>query len=257
MCLSVKAGRAGGPSRFTVRGATGKARGFAATGTGPALSFDDASGRTARHLAEAPPGQGTQAQPLLPLALPRAGRQASERQEAQGQDPQALARARYRVSRPRDKGYETSMSKLGAVLCVLSALIVPAAAQAAQPPPGADISPNLDYVERVPSSDMIVEGKLDKVRGNQVLLTTGRYGFKTYDVSDPRAPEGAWTPSSPTASWARTATGRTRTWSSTSAASSSSARSTRATTTWTRPAARASARRAPRTGCRAVAAAST
>jgi len=47
MCLSVKAGRIGGPSRFTVRGATGKASGFAATGTGPALSFDDASSRTA------------------------------------------------------------------------------------------------------------------------------------------------------------------------------------------------------------------
>ena len=55
------------------------------------------------------------------------------------------------------------MNKIRVVLIVLSALIAPAAASAAQPPPGADISPNLDYVERVPSSDMIVEGKLDQV----------------------------------------------------------------------------------------------
>ena len=47
MCLSVKAGRAGGASRFTVRSATGKARGFFAKGTGPAFSFDGDSGRTA------------------------------------------------------------------------------------------------------------------------------------------------------------------------------------------------------------------
>jgi len=47
MCLSVKAGRAGGASRFTVRSATGKARGFFARGTGPAFSFDGDSGRTA------------------------------------------------------------------------------------------------------------------------------------------------------------------------------------------------------------------
>jgi len=80
------------------------------------------------------------------------------------------------------------VSKLGVVLYVLSALIVPAAAQAAQPPPGADISPNLDYVERVPSSDMIVEGKLDRVKGGKVLLTTGRYGFRSYDISDPAHP---------------------------------------------------------------------
>jgi NAD(P)-dependent dehydrogenase (short-subunit alcohol dehydrogenase family) len=36
---------------------------------------------------------------------------------------------------------------------------------------------------------MIVEGKFDRVRGRDVLVTTGRYGFKTYDVSDPTQPE--------------------------------------------------------------------
>lgn len=35
---------------------------------------------------------------------------------------------------------------------------------------------------------MIVEGKLDRVQGKHVLLTTGRYGFRTYDVSDPAHP---------------------------------------------------------------------
>ena len=35
---------------------------------------------------------------------------------------------------------------------------------------------------------MIVEGKLDRVKGSQVLLTTGRYGFRSYDVSDPAHP---------------------------------------------------------------------
>jgi hypothetical protein len=36
---------------------------------------------------------------------------------------------------------------------------------------------------------MIVEGKFDRVRGRDVLVTTGRYGFKTYDVSDPAQPK--------------------------------------------------------------------
>jgi hypothetical protein len=46
MCLSVKAAGGGGPARFSVRGATGKARGFAATGTGPPISFAKGTGRT-------------------------------------------------------------------------------------------------------------------------------------------------------------------------------------------------------------------
>ena len=47
MCVSVKAAGGGGPARFSVRGATGKARGFAATGTGPPISFAQGTGRTA------------------------------------------------------------------------------------------------------------------------------------------------------------------------------------------------------------------
>ena len=71
---------------------------------------------------------------------------------------------------------------------VLALMIVPSAALAAEPPPGADISDSLEYIERVPDSGMIVEGKLDRVGGKHVLLTTGRYGFRSYDVSDPAHP---------------------------------------------------------------------
>ena len=55
---------------------------------------------------------------------------------------------------------------------------MPGAALAAEPPPGADISDSLEYVQQVPNSNMIVEGKLDRVRGDKVLVTTGRFGFK-------------------------------------------------------------------------------
>jgi hypothetical protein len=72
---------------------------------------------------------------------------------------------------------------------VLGALALTATAAAAEPPPGAAISDSLEYVTRVPDSSMIVEGKFDQVGGREVLVTTGRYGFKTYDVSDPTQPK--------------------------------------------------------------------
>jgi hypothetical protein len=56
-------------------------------------------------------------------------------------------------------------------------------------PPGALISASLEYVGRVPDSSMVVEGKFDTVGGRHVLVTTGRFGFRTYDVSDPTAPQ--------------------------------------------------------------------
>ena len=74
------------------------------------------------------------------------------------------------------------------VVVALMLALVPSTALAADPPPGADISDSLEYIEQVPGSGMIVEGKLDRVRGKDVLLTTGRYGFRTYDVSDPAHP---------------------------------------------------------------------
>jgi hypothetical protein len=64
-----------------------------------------------------------------------------------------------------------------------------AVATAAAPPPGAAISDSLQYVARVPDSAAIVEGKFDRVRGRDVLVTTGKYGFRTYDVSDPASPQ--------------------------------------------------------------------
>jgi hypothetical protein len=57
------------------------------------------------------------------------------------------------------------------------------------PPAGAQISDSLAYVARVPDTAGVVEGKFDKVRGREVLILTGRFGFKTLDVSDPTSPQ--------------------------------------------------------------------
>jgi hypothetical protein len=82
------------------------------------------------------------------------------------------------------------MRRLGAAAVVAGALLgAPAAAQAAEPPPGAAISDNLEYVTRVAGANGIVEGKFDRVKGKDVLVVTGRFGFKTYDVSDPGDPQ--------------------------------------------------------------------
>jgi hypothetical protein len=64
-----------------------------------------------------------------------------------------------------------------------------ASASAATPPPGAAISDSLEYIGRVPNSSGIVEGKFDTVAGRDVLVTTGRYGFRTYDVTDDSRPK--------------------------------------------------------------------
>ena len=78
------------------------------------------------------------------------------------------------------------MRVIGLVLLALA--LLPATAIGAEPPPGAVISDSLRYVNRVPDSSMITEGKFDRVGNRSVLVTTGRFGFKTYDVSDPRNP---------------------------------------------------------------------
>ena len=76
------------------------------------------------------------------------------------------------------------------VLAALAgALATGASASAATPPPGAAISDSLEYVGRVPNSSRIVEGKFDTVAGRDVLVTTGRYGFRTYDVTDESNPK--------------------------------------------------------------------
>jgi hypothetical protein len=66
--------------------------------------------------------------------------------------------------------------------------VAAAAAPRAEPPPGAQISASLEYVARVPGTAMVVEGKFDRARGRDVLIVTGRFGFKTLDVSDPTHP---------------------------------------------------------------------
>jgi hypothetical protein len=68
-------------------------------------------------------------------------------------------------------------------------LLVPATALGADPPPGAQISSNLEYVKRVADTGQVVEGKFDTVRGKDVLVISGRFGFKTFDVSDPTNPK--------------------------------------------------------------------
>jgi hypothetical protein len=69
------------------------------------------------------------------------------------------------------------------------ALLVPATATAAPLPPGAVASDNLEYVKWVPDTRLVVEGKFDRVQGTDVLVLTGRFGFKTLDVSDPTNPQ--------------------------------------------------------------------
>ena len=73
-----------------------------------------------------------------------------------------------------------------AAACLLG---LPAIAQAAEPPPGSAMSTNLEYLARVPDAAGITEGKFDRVRGTDVMVITGRFGFKTYDVSDPADPQ--------------------------------------------------------------------
>jgi hypothetical protein len=81
------------------------------------------------------------------------------------------------------------MTGRGAFAAALAALLlIPATATAADPPPGAAISDNLEFVTRVAGAAGLVEGKFDEVRGKKVLVVTGRFGFKTYDVSNPENP---------------------------------------------------------------------
>src|SRR5262245_29102874 len=74
-------------------------------------------------------------------------------------------------------------------LTVLAAALMLAAPAGAAAPPGAQISNNLEYVKWVPDTRAVVEGKFDEVRGKDVLVLTGRFGFKTLDVSDPANPK--------------------------------------------------------------------
>jgi hypothetical protein len=74
------------------------------------------------------------------------------------------------------------------LVCLALAVLVPAGSSAAASlPQGAAISDSLEYLGRVESPGL-VEGKIDRVSGRSILITTGRFGFRTYDVSDPSRP---------------------------------------------------------------------
>ena len=76
------------------------------------------------------------------------------------------------------------------VISVLAALLGAAIpASAATPPPGSQMSESLTYEGRVPGATGIVEGKIDTVGGKKILVTTGIFGFKTYDLTNPTNPQ--------------------------------------------------------------------
>jgi hypothetical protein len=78
------------------------------------------------------------------------------------------------------------MRRAGAIASALVALaLIPATASATDPPPGAQMSSNLEYVKWIQNTKRVVEGKFDK----NLLILTGRFGFKTIDVSDPANPK--------------------------------------------------------------------
>ncbi len=82
------------------------------------------------------------------------------------------------------------MRVIGALAAAAAALLlIPGTALAADPPPGAVKSDNLEYVKWVDGTRLVVEGKFDEVHGRDILVLTGRFGFKTLDVSDPENPE--------------------------------------------------------------------
>jgi hypothetical protein len=74
------------------------------------------------------------------------------------------------------------------VLLLLLLVVLPAAAGAAQAPPGAVLSDNLEYVTRVPGTGTIISANFDRVGGRDVMLASGAWGIKSFDLSDPRNP---------------------------------------------------------------------
>jgi hypothetical protein len=71
---------------------------------------------------------------------------------------------------------------------LLLALALPTAARAADPPAGAAMSDGLEYVTKLPGTETAVDGNFDRVLGRRVMVVTGRFGLRTYDLTDPDAP---------------------------------------------------------------------
>lgn len=85
-----------------------------------------------------------------------------------------------------------------ALLCALTLTLTTtaaASAAAASPPAGAAMSDNLEYVGGI-SDPGTVHGNFDRAGGRNVMLVVGRYGLKSYDLSDPAAPRllDTWLP---------------------------------------------------------------
>ena len=82
------------------------------------------------------------------------------------------------------------MRRRGVFAAAMAALLItPAAAAADELPPGAVKSSNLTYEKWVPDTKQVVEGKFDTVRGTDIMVLSGRFGFKTFDVEDPTNPK--------------------------------------------------------------------
>src|SRR5215470_687960 len=82
------------------------------------------------------------------------------------------------------------MTRRALLVLALTLVLAPTAAAAAppSPPPGAAISDSLEYRGRVPGGG-VVEGKFDQVGGRPVMIVTGTFGFRIYDLRDPDAPK--------------------------------------------------------------------
>jgi hypothetical protein len=96
---------------------------------------------------------------------------------------------RFRRNLDREGNMKRRWASAVAAATAAVVLGAPPGALAAPAPPGAQMSSNLEYVTRVADTAAVVEGKFDEVRGKDILVLTGRFGFKTLDVSDPTNPK--------------------------------------------------------------------
>ena len=120
-------------------------------------------------------------------------------------DPFPLTRATHFCAADRRCGFERTRSRnafcvsAGVRLMMRFGLLVAAvlagvlgigagAAGSPRPPPGAAMSPALEYLARTPDAAGI-EGKFDGAGGRDVLVVTGGIGFGSIDVGDPADPQ--------------------------------------------------------------------
>ena len=121
---------------------------------------------------------------------------------------------------------------LAAAVAILAVAAAPAAAKDKPPTPPAGAIGNVEFVANLPEMKAATAINFLQYRHRDVMVATGRFGLRTYDLSNPRKPKfldssttrrcacrairrSTWT--TPTARSRRT--GRTRTWTSTPIAS--------------------------------------